>query len=68
MKKVFYSKDFKGVHPVGVCAIVVANDEEEARTLLKAELKAKGLPESEFTLQRVSRAEVGAIIINNGDY
>lgn len=68
MKKVYYSKDFKGVNPVGVCAIVVANDEEEARTLLNAKLKEKGLPESEFTLNRVSRAEIGATIINDGDY
>lgn len=67
MKKVYYSKDFKGVHLSGF-AIVVANDEEEARTLLKAEIKAKGLPESEFTLNRVPRAQVGAIIVNDGDY
>lgn len=68
MKKVYYSNDFKGRWPVGTAALVVANDEAEARTLLQAELDKKGLPQSEFTLKRVSRAEVGVTILADGDY
>jgi hypothetical protein len=69
MKKVYYSKDFKGKWPVGTAALIVANDEEEARTLLKAKAQELGLPgDDKFTVHRVSRAEVGVIILHDGDY
>lgn len=62
MKKVYYSQDI----PAGT-AIVVANDEEEGAQLLLAELKRRGLPEVEFTLHRVPRAEPMAMIIGAED-
>lgn len=62
MKKVYYSTGLS----VGT-AIVIANDEDEARTLLIAELKIEPeqLPDT-VKLTRVSRAEVGVILIPKG--
>jgi hypothetical protein len=59
MKKVYYSKDFCAeAHDV---ALIVANDEQEARELLKPHITTKAEP----TLHRVSRAEVGVTILKD---
>jgi CheY-like chemotaxis protein len=62
MKKVYYSQDI----PSGF-AIVVANDEEEARKLLDDKLKECGQPVFNYTLERVSRAEPVAMVFGGDD-
>lgn len=59
MKKVYYSKDFCA--EAKDVAIIVANDEEEARTLLAPYITTKAKP----TLHRVSRADVGVTILKD---
>jgi hypothetical protein len=66
--KVFYSTDFEGFYPVGTAAIVIASNEEEARTLLDAEIKKHGLPDTDYTLHKVSKGRAKALIIVDGNY
>jgi hypothetical protein len=66
---VFVCDDHAGHWPVGVCSIVIAHSEHEARGLLKAELHEHGLDESKpFTLRRLSMEKPKAFVIRDGDY
>lgn len=71
--KLFYSKDFKGHWPVGVAAIVVACDEEAARSLLEVKLKELGLTGRQSNGDPVALREVDlkteqAIVLLDGNY
>lgn len=66
---IFTCTDHDGHYPVGVCSIVVANSETEARILLKVALHEAGLDENEpFTLQVIDATKPRATILLNGDY
>lgn len=68
--KLFICTDHDAVCPTGVASVVVARDEEEARILLRAALKAHGQlnPDTPFTLQEVPLDQPQARILQDGDY
>lgn len=54
---------------VGVASVVVANDEDEARQLLTAEIKEHGLDHHKpFTLREINTNQSRAFVLQNGDY
>ena len=67
--EIYVCDDHAGHWPVGVCSIVVANSEPEARGLLKAELHEHGLDENKpFTLRKLNTEKPKAFVIHDGDY
>ncbi len=67
MLRVWTSNDFVGHWPVGTAAVVVAETESAARTLLAGEMAACGL-DTEFTLKALSLANQQALILCDGNY
>lgn len=66
---VYVSTDFEGRYPVGVCAVVVASDIEEARQLLDYQIHEKRLPASpDLTITKIDLSEPSAEILLDGDY
>lgn len=66
---VYVCSDHDGHWPVGVCSVVVAEDEAYARELLALELRTHGLkPEKGFTLRRLNTEVARAFVILDGDY
>jgi len=70
---VYSCSDFKGFWPVGVSAIVVANDRREAKKLLtealeKRELKFIDGAGKEPTFQEIDITKPSATIIRDGEY
>lgn len=56
-------------HWVGVASVVVADNEDQARSLLTAELKTHGLDGAKpFTLRRINANAPRAFILQDGDY
>jgi len=56
-------------HYVGVASVVVAETEEQARDLLKAELRGHGLnPDVPFTLRKINITDPRAFVLQDGDY
>jgi hypothetical protein len=66
--EVYVCTDHRGHYPVGVCSIVFANSEHEARGLLLAELHEHGLDKGNFTLRKLSMDKPKAFVLNDGDY
>jgi len=67
--QVYVCDDHDGHYPVGVCSIVVAEHEDQARDLLRAELRSRGLDANKrFTLRKLNTAEPRAFVILDGDY
>lgn len=67
--EVYVCDDHDGHFPVGVCSIIIANSEDEARGLLAAELRGHGLDERKpFTLRRLNTDQPKAFVIRDGDY
>jgi hypothetical protein len=61
--------DHDGHYPVGVCSVIVASSEENARHLLMAELEVHGLNASKaFTLRKLSMDVPKAFVLRDGDY
>lgn len=66
--QVFVCTDHDGHYPVGVCSVVVAEDEEKARALLVAELTTHGLKAGKgFSLRRLNIEQPRAFVILDGD-
>lgn len=70
--KTYYTTGFKGHYPVGTSAIVIAENEVEAKALLLETLSKYGLAEknkdTEITFTQVHTRTKGAIILQDGDY
>lgn len=67
--KVFVCTDHDGHWPVGVCSVVVAFTEDNAREMLQAALILDGLdPRKPFTFQVLNTSNPQAIVLLNGDY
>jgi len=67
--RVWTCDDFRGFYPVGSAAVVVAKDEETARTKLREALEDHGLGEQgDLPLTEVLTDVPGAIILVDGDY
>ena len=66
--KVYVCTDHNGHYPVGVAAVVIANDEAQARELLEAELTEHGLGGGTFTLRRIQNEKPQAFVLMDGNY
>lgn len=68
-QRVFSCNDFRGYWPSGVSSVVVAANQKQARDILVAELKRRGIHdgEVEFSLSEVNIYHPGAIILNDGE-
>lgn len=67
--KVFTCKDHDGRYPVGTASVIVAESEDEARSLLNQQLSIIGLEgNGEFTLIELNTSEKQAVVLNDGDY
>lgn len=67
---IYTCNTFKGHWPVGTSAVVIADDEKEARQLLSDELVKDGLePLAKLDeLIKLDLTSKKAIILDNGDY
>ena len=66
MMKIF-KHEGKG-HYIGSCVIVVANTIDEAKTLIRDELDAGGLPEEKLKIEEIKFKNLSVIHSINGDY
>jgi len=69
--KVFTCVDFEGFWPVGVAAVVVAEDARHAATLLEAKLVAENLRAQTIdpaSMIEVDTTQAGARIVQDGNY
>ncbi len=67
--RVFYCTSFVGHQPVGTCALVVAEDEQDARTRLALKLEAIGLNLSDGdAIEELDTTQPSALILLDGDY
>ncbi len=68
-QKVFTCTDFRGFHALDVSSLIVAANHKQARETLIAELKRRGIYDSdvEFTLSEVNIYHPGAIILQDGE-
>lgn len=67
--KVFYCTDHDGHWPVGVASIVVAPNEETARSALAHRLNELGLKGDEaFTLTELDTTKAQILVLRDGDY
>jgi len=66
--RLYTCTDHAGHWPVPRCSIVIANDADEARALLEAELAKEGLNTRPFTLKWVELDRPKAIVLCNGEY
>ena len=65
--KVFVSYDFTGHWPVGAAAVILADDDVQAKFYLRQALKACGLGEqTDFTVAEL--VAPGAHILHDGNY
>lgn len=65
--QVYTTVDFTGHYPVGVSAVIVAENEEQARKLIEDELREHGL-KFDGTLRRINSTAPRAFVLQNGDY
>ena len=68
--KVFWCTNFTGFWPVGTAAVVVAEDYEQALSLLNSELQAIGL-KGDATIDDLKLIALDverALILNDGNY
>lgn len=69
--KVYTCNNFRGHHPVGTAAVVVAPNRVRAEVLLELELERIGLPQPrhfQLDLIELPSDYEGVSILNNGDY
>ena len=67
---VYTTTDFPGHWPVGVAAVVVANDENEAHHLMREALDPSLRPDEnhDFEFQRLDVDRPNAVILHDGEY
>lgn len=68
--KVFTCHNFKGHHPVGTAAVVVAGNAEDAATILTGHLYAIGLPQiiDPKQMDEVAMTGLYVRVLCDGDY
>ena len=69
--RVFTCVDHDCHYPVGVASVIVAENEQQARELLDAQLIEHGLnpyDEPPYTLQELALDTPQAIVLRDGDY
>lgn len=65
--KIYTCKDASG-HYLNHIAVIIAANEEHAKSLLSEELRKESLPSDGFTVQRLYYASPGVRVLSNGDY
>ena len=65
MKKIF--KHTGGGHYIGSCCIVIANDLEEAKEMIRTELDSSGLEDEELEIEE-QKIKVGIVHFVDGNY
>jgi len=68
---VYTCKDHDGVWPVGTAAVVVAKDEEQAKTLVMKAFSEIGIShdsKSPITVQKLDLSKEHALILRDGNY
>jgi len=67
---VYVCTDHKGHYPVGVSSLIVAENEDEARRLLIAELAEHSLKQGDkpFSLRLMNVSSPRAYVLQDGDY
>lgn len=66
--RVYVCIDHNVHNPVGGASVVIAENEQQARLLLREELIRNGLDDDDFTLQEVDSSSPKAIILDDGQY
>jgi hypothetical protein len=65
--RVWVCTDHPGHWPVGVASVVLAQSEDQAKSLLEQELALRGLS-GEFTLRELDATVPAAHVLNDGEY
>lgn len=69
LMKIFSCDDFTGHYPVGTSAIIIAEDEAQAKSLLDEKLLEQNLKlDGTESFKEINLHSAKAIILNNGDY
>jgi hypothetical protein len=66
--KTYYTNDFTGHWPVGAAAVVLAEDEADARRKFLALFEKHGLPQYDDTWTVHELTEGPAVMLVDGDY
>lgn len=68
--KVYINTSFKGHHPVGTSALIIAGNSSEAANLLETALSNNFLTQEvlDEEMKEISLNEARAIIMQDGDY
>lgn len=69
--KAFVCTDHDYHYPVGVASVIIAENEDQARSLLDAQLRERGLSphaDEPYTLQTLSLDEPKALVLHDGNY
>lgn len=66
--KLFTCNDHHGHWPVPTASVVIAESEEEARTMLTKELESRGIRVYDFTLIEIDLNEKQTIVLSDGEY
>ena len=68
--KVYTCTDFKGLYPTGAAAVVVADNEEDAKVMLLTELSNMGLKQDDkdITLTQIKTRRPQVVILYDGNY
>lgn len=69
---VYYNNTFEGHYPVGVAAVVIAQNPEIAADMLNEHLKSIGLEQEDpvvaAQMTRITTATPKVVILNDGNY
>lgn len=71
MKRIYYNRVFQGFYPVGAAAIVIAQNQSQAATLLQIKLESMGLNQIIYAKDMIEVNPYGieqVIILADGNY
>lgn len=66
--KLFTCNDHHGHWPVPTASVVIAESEEEARTMLTQELESRGIEVFDFTLVEIAPNKRQVVVLSDGEY
>jgi hypothetical protein len=68
--RTFYNNTFKGAHPVGASAVVVAESKVEAAKMLSTVLGSRGMAQDvcASSMVEINQYDKSVIILQDGDY
>lgn len=66
--KVFVCTDHDEHYPVGAASVIIAENEQQASSLLREELQRRGLKGEGFTLKEIDLSAPIAVVLCDGNY